>query len=52
VVECLGEDENHAFVEYLQRATSQLTGHDLILVFGAPVFRYHQYLTCPILLRA
>ena len=25
------------------RLTTTLTGHDLILVFGAPVFRYHQY---------
>ena len=26
------------------RLAEKLTGHDLILVFGAPVFRYHQYL--------
>jgi benzoylformate decarboxylase len=26
------------------RLTEKLAGHDLILVFGAPVFRYHQYL--------
>jgi len=26
------------------RLTAKLTGHDLILVFGAPVFRYHEYL--------
>jgi benzoylformate decarboxylase len=25
------------------RLTAKLTGHDLILVFGAPVFRYHEY---------
>lgn len=25
------------------RLTAKLTGHDLILVFGAPVFRYHAY---------
>src|SRR5215471_9355166 len=25
------------------RLTEKLTGHDLILVFGAPVFRYHAY---------
>jgi benzoylformate decarboxylase len=25
------------------RLAEKLTGHDLILVFGAPVFRYHQY---------
>jgi benzoylformate decarboxylase len=23
--------------------TAKLAGHDLILVFGAPVFRYHEY---------
>jgi benzoylformate decarboxylase len=26
------------------RLTAKVTGHDLILVFGAPVFRYHEYL--------
>jgi hypothetical protein len=26
------------------RLAEKLTGHDLILVFGAPVFRYHEYL--------
>jgi benzoylformate decarboxylase len=26
------------------RLSAKLTGHDLILVFGAPVFRYHEYL--------
>ena len=25
------------------RLSAQLAGHDLILVFGAPVFRYHEY---------
>ena len=25
------------------RLTAKLAGHDLILVFGAPVFRYHEY---------
>ena len=25
------------------RLAEKLTGHDLILIFGAPVFRYHQY---------
>ena len=25
------------------RLSTKLTGHDLILVFGAPVFRYHEY---------
>ena len=25
------------------RLTAKLTGHDLILVFGAPAFRYHEY---------
>ena len=28
----------------IDRLSAKLTGHDLILVFGAPVFRYHEYL--------
>src|SRR5262250_3996313 len=28
----------------ISRLTAKLSGHDLILVFGAPVFRYHEYL--------
>src|SRR5262249_53152269 len=28
----------------ISRLTAKLAGHDLILVFGAPVFRYHEYL--------
>jgi benzoylformate decarboxylase len=31
------------------RLTAKLTGHDLILVFGAPVFRYHAYVPGPYL---
>lgn len=27
----------------IQAISDRLTGHDLVLVFGAPVFRYHQY---------
>ena len=28
----------------ISRLSEKLAGHDLILVFGAPVFRYHEYL--------
>ena len=31
------------------RLTEKLAGHDLILVFGAPVFRYHAYVPGPYL---
>jgi len=31
----------------ISRVTAKLTGHDLILVFGAPVFRYHEFLPGP-----